>query len=167
VTAWIGVDPGARFTAATLRDGRNLIDFRVIERVEDETEIGVGPRYWDEITYAVEELHRHTSRPRIAVEGVRPPNSHHQGQKKFTRPIDVMALAATFAAVLTRCPGATIVPPDGNGSGMLAGYPEELVTAGERRHGLMREAPHSSKISHARSGWDIAGEAARMARAAA
>ena len=102
----------------------------------------------------------------LAIEGVRKPNTHHKGEKRLNDPIYVMALAATWGALLARFPSAVTVPPGGNGSGLLATYPADLVTPSERRAkgGLMRQAGTTSLISHARSAWDVAGYAAHLAR---
>jgi hypothetical protein len=167
---WIGIDPGSRKTGLVLRNGSDCLGWNTVERLDDETPIGVGPRYWDHIGELVDAMHGAIARlvadPRytyggIAIEGVNVAGGFRDGKKQFAKPADLMALSATWAALWRDHPDAVIVPPGGNGRGLLAGYPEQLITDGERRHGLNREAPSSSLVSHARSAWDVAGIAAR------
>ena len=167
MSVWLGVDPGAVSTGLALRNGRECLAWHTVKRADDETEIGPGPIYWAEILRHIATFTG--ASVRIAIEGVRPPSpfARERGKKTFASPIHPMALAATFGAIYVTYPDAVVVPPGGNGSGYLASYPEQLVTDAERRHGLNREAGKGSKVSHARSAWDVSVLAERNARGAA
>lgn len=60
---------------------------------------------------------------------------------------------------------AVLVPPNDFGRAPLGAYPPELVTDGERRgQWQLRPAGRSTKVSHARSAWDLAGAAPAQLR---
>lgn len=169
---WIGVDPGARFCGVILRLGLDCLGSRTVEREEDETEIGVGPIFWAEISRSITALAGASVKggygaPRVAIEGVRAPGGFRDGKKQFAKPVDILALGATFGAIYNEHPDAVIIAPESNGRGMLAAYPENLVTRAEARLGLRREARMGSKVSHCRSAFDVAGKAALLDRRAA
>lgn len=175
MSLWIGIDPGHTFTGVVLRDGRDLLAHITLTRDTVESPIGVGPRWWDEITEAIDVQQRAAARAMsergrtwggVAIEGINVSTGFRDGKKQFAKPEHLMGLAATYGAIVARYPDITIVPPGGNGSGMLAGYPEQLVTPAERRKGLMRKALKGSKVSHCRSSWDVAGLGERAVRAA-
>jgi hypothetical protein len=171
MSAWIGIDPGFSRTGLVLRNGRECIAWKTFVREDDETEIGPGPIYWAAIDLAVLQLCAQASAnrfaaPRIAIEGVRKPRSHIHGRRQDAAPEYLMGVAMTYAAVHTQNPDAVIVPPGGNGSGMLSSYPDELISARERAHklGINRQAGDSALESHARSAWDVSLTAERMVR---
>lgn len=61
--------------------------------------------------------------------------------------------------------GAVLMPPNDFGRAPLGAYPPELVTSGERRgQWQIRPAGRSTKVSHARSAWDLAGAASAQLR---
>lgn len=170
MTAWIGIDPGARFSGLVLRSGNDCVDWVTVVRTDDETEIGPGPAYWHAIDRAVLNLagiaiREGLTAPLISIEGVRAPGGFRDGKKQFAKPADIMALGATFGAVLTQNPDAIVVPPGGNGRGVYGQYPDELVSAGEKRgrNWRLKDCGKSSPQSHARSAWAVAGKAAQMA----
>jgi hypothetical protein len=166
VTAvWIGVDPGARRTGIAMRNGTTLLGWRLIERATDEGETGAGPTYWADIHDAIRGLA--ITAPgdwRLAIEGVRAPGGFRDGKRQFAHPRDLIALAATYGAILDHHPGAVTVPPGAHGRGALTAYPTALITAAERRLGVNRAAGDSAPISHVRSAWDVAGMGPRIAR---
>jgi hypothetical protein len=175
MTPWIGIDPGATRTGLVLRLGTECAGWKTIERQEDETVIGPGPMYWDEIEESLVYLQfvavkMGAGAAKIALEGVVEPSPFpgKRGEKRFARPKDVMALSMTFGAIYTRHPDAVLIPPKQNGRGALSYYPDLLVSARERsdRRGMAREAGDSSLESHARSAWDVAGKAVGLWRAA-
>lgn len=172
MTAWIGVDPGATRSGIVLREGNTLHAWVVIVREDLETELGPGPLYIQRLHRAINHIatvsrEKDLGTPYIAIEGARPPNSHHNGKVSFIDVVHPMALAYTLGAVHALWPDAVIVPPGGNGSGILATYPPAIVSAPERRMGLNRQAPSRSVVSHARSAWDVAGQAALLRRGGA
>ena len=174
MTAWVGVDPGARATGVVLRQGNDLLWWTVVERHTDEGRLGVGPGYVHAVLAAVRDACAVSHYPaRVAVEEVTPPNPHvtykrRDGSKGYARPrpADLQALATVYGGVLADHPWAVIVPPGGNGARPLSLYPYELVTDAERRAkgGMHRAAGHSATVNHARSAWDVAGQATTYAR---
>lgn len=174
LTPWIGLDPGAVNTGIALRLGSRCLAWHTTRRADDETEIGPGPIYYAAINRAVAVLAGASVKggfgaPRIAIEGVRPPGGFRDGKKQFAKPVDILALGATFGALHLSYPDAVIVPPGGNGRGVYSQYPENLVSVGEQRakNWRVRECGTTSPESHARSAWMVAGKAERMARLAA
>lgn len=168
--AWLGIDPGPSWTGLALRSGRDLLGHRVIRngpRVDagksgPKRDHGVGWDYLAEILAAVDGL----SAPgtRHAIEAAICPAPFAGGKKSFIPPRDILGLGLVFGALWANWPHAIVVQPGGNGSGLLASYPDGLVSAVEKRHGLNRPAPQSSELRHARSGWDISLEAEKIAR---
>lgn len=166
---WIGVDPGAKRTGLVLRNGADCLGWRTIVRAHTETEIGPGPEYWTAIETGINDLtnaahHAGIPTPLLAIEGITRPKGFVGGKREFADPTSLIALGMTFAAIYNTHPEAVIIPPGGNGSGMLTTYPEQLITPGERRGGLRRKALGNSLVSHARSAWDLAGLAPRVRR---
>jgi hypothetical protein len=140
------------------------------ERVDRLRPIGPGPIYWGQIERALDILADKASasgiETKIAIEGVRAPGGFRDGKRQFAKPIDILALGATFGAIYATRPDAVIVPPGGNGSGMLSTYPADLITPAELRAGVHRKALSGSLVSHARSAYDVAGLAPRIRRVA-
>lgn len=174
---WVGVDPGARATGITVRVGREYVWHTIVVRDRDETEVGPGPVYVSAVARVVgaaisdghahvEERTGHASVYRVAVEGVRRPNPHvnRRNGKAVTDPTGIIGAALVLGGILAAYPHAVIVPPGNNGSGLLAAYPAQLVTAAERRLGLDRPAGQSSDLRHARSAWDVSLVAEQMCR---
>ena len=176
MTYWIGIDPGSRATGVVLRQGSNLLWWTVVERGTDEGRLGVGPEYIRTVLASVWDAARVSMYPaRVAVEEVTPPSPHVTYQRKDgskgyarPRPADLQALAAVYGAVLATFPAAVIVHPSGNGSRPLSTYPRDLVTDAERRAkgNPHRAAGHTATVNHARSAWDVAGQAPLFARLA-
>lgn len=161
----VGVDPGGRDTGIIVRWQDQVIDHLTVHRAEDEApDHGIGPVYLGAIRDGVRAMDRIAGRCGshrscgvvVAVEAVTVPKGFAGGKKRFVAPKDSIALGMAFAAALTAVDGAVVVPVGGNGYGALCSYPDELVSAAERRHGMNREAPQSSKLRHLRSAWDVA-----------
>jgi hypothetical protein len=176
MSLWIGIDPGHTWTGLVLRDGNEIVAQRTLERAQVEGSICVGPRWFDEITHAIDIQQRTAARAiqelgrtwgGMAIEGVEAACGFRDGKKQFARPEHLMGLAATWGAIVARYPDITNVPPGGNGSELLVTYPEALITPAEKRKGLMRKALKGSKVSHCRSAFDVARKAEQMARVAA
>jgi hypothetical protein len=74
------------------------------------------------------------------------------------KPRDLIGTAIVTGAIAGHYPEAVLVPPARAGEGLLATYPDHLVTPTERRAGVHRKAGTSNPISHAREAWDIAGQ---------
>ncbi len=169
---WLGIDPGSVATGIAVRNGTRLLWHAVIERAEDEDVvrgIGVGARYihdvLDAIDAAIDATVTDGEYPCLAVEGIVRPNPHVR-RKDGSSLIDAGTVAATamvLGGILAVRPQAVIVPPNNHGHGMLGGYPEQLVTPGEARRGLRRQAQDNVLIHHARCAFDVAGAGPRHA----
>jgi hypothetical protein len=160
---WVGVDPGAKDTGIVLRAGRDLVLAQVVSnpgyRQHDPSSVGADylGAVVDAVIAAYTEGGEGTG---IAVEGVTRPCPH----LGLTDPSDIIGSGLVLGAVLLTWPDAVVVPPGGNGSGLLATYPDGLVTDAERRRGMNRAAGQSAQIRHCRSGWDVSIQGQAMAR---
>lgn len=174
---WVGVDPGPSYTGVVVRSGRVLLWHRVVTnqpRVDaglraGKQDHGVGPDYLDAVMAAADAAAavaaEHAPSPSFALEGAVAPGGFNAGKKEFARPKDVLGLGIVLGFVLARLPGAVLVRPRGHGAELLAGYPEDLVTAGERRAGVNRSAKSAtSLLRHCRSAWDVTLSAEQQSR---
>lgn len=168
MSAWIGVDPGYA-TGFAVRRGGALLAWDIV------TARGpVGPgevlnvATLDRIVAVVVRLAGVAVKDapgevvRVAVEGLNRPGGFIGGNRTFVRPGDLLAPAVVLGLIRGVWPTAYVVPPARHGRDLLGAYPPDLITPGERRHGIDRAAPQSSSVRHARSAWDIAGHAARL-----
>jgi hypothetical protein len=164
----VGVDPGSRDTGIIVRWSDIVVDHLIVHRVADEApDHGIGPIYLRSIQDGVRAMWSVAirydagkgSRPDLvvtAIEAVNVPKGFAGGKKRFVAPKDSIALGIAFGAALTAVEGAVVVPVGGNGYGVLSSYPDALISAAERRHGVNREAPQNSNLRHLRSAWDVA-----------
>ena len=167
MTVWVGIDPGARWTGVVVRRRDSLLWHHVVDRSK-------SPDYLADVEVAIVRAAYAVAEADVwyAVEDVVPPCGFKDGRRQFARPADILALGQTLGWVrhvvltLTSPSRLVLVPPGGHGGNLLRLYPEALVSAAERRHGLHRVAPASSAVSHAREAWDVAGAAPRVARLA-
>jgi hypothetical protein len=169
--AWIGIDPGARWTGIVVRNGTRLLGWTVIDRQKVDPD---SERHTPKTMEAVAEAIGLLADPatcRIAIEDAIAPCPHMRRQdgSSLTNPRDIIETARLVGYLQCAFPGAVIVRPHTHGSQALASYPDELVTARERasairRRKLLAPAPHNSPQCHIRSGWDVAGAAAAEAR---
>ncbi len=154
----MGIDPGPSWTGIVVRCGNELLQHRVLANTgRHPRDHGVTDDYLDTIIRSVNELGEFCAvrdlSLRVAVEGVSTPTGHAKGG--FVKPRDLLGLGIMFGWLRGVWPDAVVVAPNSHGGGLLAGYPTDLVTDGERRHGLNRPAPTSALIRHARSAWDV------------
>lgn len=170
MTPVIGVDPGARHVGLVLRLGDEYLDHAVVTRADDDslvpTRPGRPPVVLREVLATIMGFRFHRALAGrnlgpvvVAVEGLNEPTGFARGRKALLDPSHMIAAGMVLGAVLGSYRTAVVVAPHGNGRGLLGKYPPELITPAEQRHGLMREAPASSPVSHARSAWDVAGAA--------
>ncbi|KWW97382.1 hypothetical protein LI90_4354 (plasmid) [Carbonactinospora thermoautotrophica] len=166
----LGVDPGRRWTGLAVRSGAACLAHRVVERAGDEDGgfrgVGVGPAYLAAVLAAVDELAAAHDVDLVAVEGVTRPSWHVRdragGARAAADPTGVLGAAIVLGAVLGHRPDAILIPPGHNGDMPLYAYPAELVSPAERRNGMNRIG--SGLLRHARSAYDIAGQAILVAR---
>jgi len=167
---WVGIDPGSVSTGIVVRHGNRLLWHTVVHREADEDVVrgvGVGPEYIALVLSHVRiGWESHYSGvggyiPSIAVEGVVRPNPHvnRKNGNAVIDPGPAIGTGMVLGAILALYPRAVIVPPGGNGAGMLATYPHALITPGEMRRGLNRPAGDTAAVRHCRSAWDVAGQA--------
>ncbi len=169
----LGVDPGGDSTGFAVRAGDRVLAHAVVARDGDETGprgLGIGPprpgSYLSDVAETLAELAAEHDPDVVGIEGLVKPNPH-ANRRNGSSIIDVRPLLATalvLGHLAARCPAAVWVPPGGHGSLLLAAYPAELITPGERRHGLNRAAPQNTPLRHARSAYDVAGAASLLAR---
>lgn len=166
---WVGVDPGSRWTGVVVRQRDALLWHHVVDRSK------VSDYLADVESAVVRAMHAASDADSdvwYAVEDAVPPCGFKDGKRQFARPADILALGQTLGwarhvvLTLTSPSRLVLVPPGGHGGNLLRLYPDALVSASERRHGLHRKAPASSAVSHAREAWDVAGAAPRAARLA-
>lgn len=164
----LGVDPGGTSTGLAVRDvqaGRaGLLDHVVVDRVKADRwshSAGIAAQlgdYLQAVVAACLGLAGEHRVDQVAVEDVVRPNPT-RGVIDPTGALQAAVVCGTVLAALTPRVQVVLVAPGGNGSQILASYPDDLVTAGERAKGLFRQAGSSATVRHARSAWDVAGRA--------
>jgi hypothetical protein len=150
MNAWIGVDPGARWTGiVAVENGRvaacvvidwNYYPDRYLDQVEQRISIAVAAL---------------SPSAQVAIEDVNAP-SPHMG---LARPADLIALGRAVGYLQRAFPGALLIPPNKHGSRPWATYPAELLTAREQANAKAKPlavAGQSSLMRHARSAYDVA-----------
>lgn len=157
----------------TVRDGRVLLGWRVIDRhVIEPGADRPGVATKEAVVAAVAELaepHGGVAYCRVAVEDVEPPSAWIDGKLRITDVEPILRAAEVLGYVECAYPGLLRVRPGKHGHQPLITYPRELVTdreaaSADRRHAWHAEAGQSALIRHARSAWDQAGAAALQSR---
>lgn len=167
----VGVDPGARRTGivAVSFEGpdRRLLADASVTGPRDTPLDQPAPEYLAEIGAQLTELARLQRVDYLAIEGLVKPNPH----LGITGVDALIAAAAALGAALSwagggRSPAVLVVRPGRNGSRPLGSYPAALVSAAERRdRGWQLRTAGKGKLKDARSAWDVAVEAHRLAQA--
>lgn len=167
---WVATDPGET-TAVIARDGDKAIAHELIHRALDEWPgHGIGPVFLAHVTTRIHDFRARVAEAypgrviRLAIEGVNVPGGFKDGKRAFVHPRDLITVSLITGALIGEFPQAIIVPPGGNGSGLLASYPPEFVTPGELARGLDRQALQNTKERHLRSAWDVSLVAERISR---
>lgn len=163
----LGIDPGGRHAGVVLRVGNQLLAHQVIEVAPPRTDITA--KHTKATLAAIEAvLNGCPAKDNpdwqpllVAVESVVQPTPH----MGVIAVLHLLGTATLYGACLAHpWPGRVIeVRPGGHGKGLLGSYPDDLVTAAERRKGLQRQAGDSALIRHCRSAWDVAGEGRKFA----
>jgi hypothetical protein len=159
---WVGIDPGSRYTGIVARNGKQCLHAAVIDANDDpvtyRTRICQG--YITALMTFADD--RDAS---VAIESISAPKPFIDGRKTFTRPADLITLGRILGYLEHALPHAVLVDPDHHGSRPWGTYPDELITAGERRTlQPLKTAGQSSQMRHARSAWDVTLTAERAAR---
>jgi hypothetical protein len=158
--AWIGVDPGARWTGIAARSYTDdVLGHAVVDRLAvDPDSKTVTPAYLEAIVEAIGVVtHDAGIDTHMAIEDIVGPVGY-----EFIRPSDLIGLGIVLGYLMRAYPEACLVRPAKHGTRPLHTYPLELSTPGERAYATRantwgRAAPKSNAIRHARSAWDVAG----------
>lgn len=152
----LGVDPGSRFCGLTLVRGRDdLVAWNLLERPE-----GQDVRAWVEECYRAASIlvwgfpDRGQTHPvHVAVEAVVTPQTHINGKRRLNSPESLIGTAAVMGGMIAWAASegfpCVLVPPGGNGEGLLSAYPVELRPTRGKGRGY-------DKMNHCRSAWDCA-----------
>lgn len=150
----IGIDPGAKYTAVSVRDGDEVLHSSTYVRPDD-----MEPITWA-IT-AVEHIKRdiiplYPNAP-IGIEGVTPPGAHLNGKLNLMNPKHLIRLSFVVGALAHAFPHAVIVKAKKNGKGEW--YPESLSG---RRPKTLAGLGGAGTRNHERSAFDVAGKIERL-----
>lgn len=157
MNAYLGIDPGAVETGMVLREGSNVLGYRLLRLPDYKNHPGpwqnpFGAYLVDIVQHVTMFIELATAKDyavKIRCEGVNKPNPH-VGNKDGPRFIDPMPLVDTgqvIGAIRARYPETLIVAPGGNGSNPLMTYPSILVGK--------RETKGTGRKRHLRSAWDV------------
>ena len=159
----LGIDPGARATGLCVLSGDEIIAHRTITS---------GGAYFpaqrlyvrDVVTTAVL-LHDLYEAELIAIETITRPSWHMKGRAAVD-PTALLATAEVLGAVLgVDWPvNVTQIRPNKNGSQPLGAYPGVLVSPAERRKAGWEARIGGGQLRHARSAYDVARHATKLAR---
>lgn len=171
--AVIGVDPGARWTAAVLRVGDAVVNGWTLgpvdtqgnpraDALDDPDDLAALGRYVSRIAEALDSLADQAEREfggfRIGVETIRLPVGYRHGKASNVSVSNWLTPRSVAVAVIALYPAARLVLPGQNGS--RDDYPAELRRRRPPGWGV-NEAPRGER-DHERSAYDVAGRAAAM-----
>lgn len=154
----VGVDPGARATGIVLVGGSGLVAGVTVENLEGALLPPPG-EYVERVLNVVADLAASVPGCVVAVESVTRPSWHvakSASRGAAGNPTALLGTAVVLGGVLGAYPGAVLVRPGRNGSSPMGAYPEELVSAGERRKPGWEIRVGGGKLRHQRSAWDVA-----------
>lgn len=155
----LGIDPGQVSTGLAVRDGSILLTHDVLEN-SDTRKFPATIGWVTRVVDAVEAMATEYNVDILAVELVRIANVWHHGKRQVLNPSSLVATAQVLGAIQTlTCARIIEVPPGKMGAGPLGGYPDGLVSQGERRRSDWRIRVGTGKLRHARAAWDQAGQA--------
>jgi hypothetical protein len=151
----LGVDPGASYTAAVVRDDDELLLASTFKRPE-----GMPPVTWAMacVRHVREILAQYPQIKLVGVEGIQAPRGFSNGKISMIQPGPLIFMAMVLGAVVSNLDdthSVVIVPAKKNGAGDADSYPAALN--GKRP----KDLPGSNNAGtrrHEKSAWDIAGE---------
>lgn len=176
--AVIGIDPGARWTAAVLRIGDHPVHgwtYGPVNRIgELDAAALANPDDWaafsryagrilDALGQLVTEAEQHHGAVRVAIEAMHVPVgwlSVAHGRYNRLPLVDWLIPTRMVAAVLGAYPDARLVPPDKLGRRPAEDYPREL--RGPRPADWGPGEARRGERDHERAAYDVAGLAATM-----
>lgn len=154
----IGVDPGARNTAVSVRQGREVLYSATIRR-DDKT----IPTDWarESVDFVLENVIPLFPNYQLGVEDVVVPQSHMNGRKSMISPKNPIHLALVVGGFVLEFRDAVVVRPGKNGSQPLDFYPDSLRG---RRPKDLPGINNAGTRDHERSAYDVAGVADQLFR---
>ena len=159
----LGIDPGARATGLCVLAGDQILAHQT---VTSEGEIFPAERrYVLAVLEAGALLLQTHDVDHVAVETITRPSWHMKGRAAVD-PTALLATAEVLGAVLgVDWPvNVTQIRPNKNGSQPLGTYPGVLVSPGERRKAGWEARIGGGQLRHARSAYDVARLATKLAR---
>lgn len=152
----LGIDPGARYTAVSLRDEEGTVYLsETYYRHDDTDEI----EWMHECVGYIEEIIDNYKVDIIAVEKTVDPKGYGtEGKRDPLNPKDIVRTAIVVGGIAQRWKEAIPIRPRRNGSAPLAEYPESI--RGRRPQNLPGKVnPKVKTRKHERSAYDVAGHA--------
>jgi len=163
---WVACDPGGSHSGLVSLIGVDVVDVFVLDRADDELIVDYARRVADRLVAMYGRVERALTRraaadegevvndTAVALEGV-VPITPHAGDKPIN-PTGLVYAAVVLGACAARFPNAAIVRPGRMGSNVLAAYPAQLVSDGERRRVGWEMRVGTGQLRHARSAYDVA-----------
>lgn len=149
----IGIDPGAKYTGVSVRDGGECLLSSTYVRPDDTMPISWAVEVAKMIQEDVINVFPDAS---IGIEGVTVPNAYNQGKLALNSPKHIIHTALVVGALAALHPNAVVIRPGKNGSQPLESYPEAL--RGRRPKELAGSNNGAGTRNHERSAYDVAGE---------
>lgn len=152
----LGIDPGARYTAVSLRDEEGTIYLSSTYYRDDDTD---EIEWMHECVHHVEKILAEYNADIIAVEKTVDPKGYGtQGKRDPLNPKDIVRTAIVVGGIAQRWKQAIPIRPRRNGSAPLEEYPDCIK--GRRPPNLPGEVnPKVTTRNHERSAYDVAGHA--------
>ncbi len=155
----IGIDPGARYTGVSVRDGDVILHSTTLVRNLKDTPSGSD---WALLCVAaIQEIKKDfpVTIP-VAIEGISDPKGFQNGKRAAINPKDIIRAAIVLGACVATWPQAVIVPPGNNGSLHDSHYPVDII--GRRPKTLPGSGNGAGTRNHEKSAYDVAGKAAKI-----
>ena len=149
----IGLDPGAKYTGVSVRNGMECLLSSTYVRPDDTPPIAWAVQVSRLIEEEVISLFPDA---KIGIEGVTVPNAYNQGKLALNSPKYIIWTGIIVGALAALHPDAVIVRPGKNGSQPIDTYP--AVLQGRRPKELAGSNNGAGTRNHERSAWDVAGE---------
>jgi hypothetical protein len=151
----IGIDPGARYTAVSVRSGDKVLLSSTYVRPLDMEPVTWAIHVTGLISEAV--LDRWPDAP-VGVEGVSDPTGFKGGKAAPMNPAHIIRTATVLGSLAQAYKNRriVIVPPKKNGAGLDEDYPAELT--GRRPATLEGQNINAGTRRHEKSAFDVAGE---------
>lgn len=152
----LGIDPGARYTAVSLRDEEGTIYLSSTYYRDDDTD---EIEWMHECVQHIENILKEYNADIIAVEKTVDPKGYGtQGKRDPLNPKDIVRTAIVVGGIAQRWKEAIPIRPRRNGSAPLENYPESIK--GRRPSNLPGDVnPKVTTRNHERSAYDVAGHA--------